>query len=76
MLPGVKPAKSVASQPLVEPPVDGKLRSTAWTAAVTSPLPEWSIVRKSTPFMYVTLPGVVWSRVDGVSSLKNGNSNS
>ena len=40
MLPGVKPAKSAASQPLVEARSPWRLMSTAWTAAVTSPEPE------------------------------------
>ena len=40
MFPGVKPAKSLASQPLVEARSPTRLMSTAWTAAVTSPEPE------------------------------------
>jgi len=51
MLPGVKPAKSVASHPLVEllGAGLGTTRSTASTATVTSPLPEYDIVAKSVP---------------------------
>ena len=43
MLPAVKPAKSLASQPesvVPSAPAGGNSTSTAWTRAVTSPLPE------------------------------------
>ena len=40
MFPAVKPAKSAASQPLVEARSPARLMSTAWTGAVTSPVPE------------------------------------
>ena len=53
MLPGGKPAKSAASQPLVEPPVLGLLTSTAQSPAVTSPLPKYCIVWKSGPSTHV-----------------------
>ena len=43
MLPAGKPAKSAASQPLVEARSPARLTSTAVTAAVTSPSPEKSI---------------------------------
>jgi hypothetical protein len=42
MLPGVNPSKSSASHALVFPfgaGVGGRTRSTAWTVAVTSPVP-------------------------------------
>ena len=40
MRPATKPAKSAASHPLVDVPVGVAVVSTAWTAAVTPPLPE------------------------------------
>ena len=45
MLPVGKPAKSEASQPLVELGVEvgGRTRSTGVTGAVTSPSPEYSM---------------------------------
>jgi hypothetical protein len=47
MSPGVKPAKSAASQPLLEllgVAPGGITTSTGWIGAVTSPLPEYSAV--------------------------------
>ena len=48
MFPAGKPAKSVASQPLVEVLLSPSMRSTAVTGAVTSPGSDWSITPKST----------------------------
>ena len=83
MLPGVKPAKSSASHPLVEllgSGPGGRTRSTPWTAAVTSPLPEYSIVAKPFParvssYSYATNVGVICSSSGCSSSWKNGNTN-
>jgi hypothetical protein len=50
MLPATEAGKSASSQPLVEPPTGGSTKSfVGTTAAVTSPEPEYSIVRKSVP---------------------------
>ena len=49
MFPAGKPAKSDASQPLVEVLPRPNCRSTAVTAAVTSPGSLWVIAPKSTP---------------------------
>jgi hypothetical protein len=48
MLPGVNPAKSLPSQPLVElgTGVGGMVMSTGWTAAWASPPPEYCRVKK------------------------------
>jgi len=54
ILPLTNPAKSVASQPLLEvlaAAPGGMTTSTAWIAAVTLPLPEYSAVKKSSPSM-------------------------
>ena len=49
MFPAGKPAKSEASHPLVEVLPRPSCRSTAVTAAVTSPGSDWVIGPKSTP---------------------------
>ncbi len=49
MLPAGNPAKSAASQPLVDAWSPTMFTSTAVTDAVTSPSPEKSIGKKSTP---------------------------
>ena len=49
MFPAGKPAKSAASQPLVDVLPSPSCRSTAVTSAVTSPGSVWVIAPKSTP---------------------------
>ena len=49
MFPAGKPAKSAASQPLVEVFPSPNWRSTPVTGAVTSPGSDWSITPKSVP---------------------------
>src|SRR5581483_592243 len=77
-LPAVKPAKSEASQPALEPGVGGggnRLPAVSSTAPVTSSPPEYVIVAKSVPAAYVFAAGAVSASVGGASSWKNGNSN-
>ena len=70
----VKPAKSLASHPLVLPfiaPGDGTTRSTAETGAVSSPFGENVIDAKSTPSTYAFGLGLVrWSTAGVRSALK------
>ncbi len=65
MLPAGKPAKSAASQPLVEVLPIPSCRSTAVTAAVTSPGSDCVISPKSTPSTYVTAFGAICCRAEG-----------
>ena len=65
MFPAGKPAKSDASHPLVEVLPRPSCRSTAVTAAVTSPGSDWVIGPKSTPSTYVTAFGAVCWRAEG-----------
>ena len=57
MFPAGKPAKSAASQPLVDVLPRPSWRSTFVTFAVTSPGSVWLIAPKSTPSTYVTHAG-------------------
>ena len=80
MFPATKPAKSAASQPLVEvfsTGAGGRIRSTPWTAAVTSPLPEYVIVANPSKARctYSRGVGAICSSSGTASSWKNGNVN-
>ncbi len=65
MLPAVKPPKSAAAQP---GPSEPAVAVTCCTGAVTSPLPEYVIVAKSSGEEYVSPP--VTANVGSASSSK------
>jgi hypothetical protein len=74
--PATKPEKSLASQPLVLVWFGVAVVSTGCTFVVTSPDPEYVIVKKSTVSWYGFAFGETCSSFGAASSWKNANGNS
>jgi hypothetical protein len=76
MRPATKPAKSLASHPLELIAFGVAVVSTAWTFRVTSPDPEYVIVKKSVASAYAFGTGETCSSFGGASCWKNANGKS